>query len=75
MKQLLTDIVKPLVEFPDEVVVVEKVGGDMSILDLKVAKSDVGKVIGKGGKIAKAIRSVMRAAAIKENKRVIVNIE
>lgn len=74
MKQLLIDIVKPLVDNPDEVLVVEKVSGDMSILELTVAKSDAGKVIGRNGKIAKSIRTVMRAAAAKENKRVIVDI-
>ena len=52
----------------------EKVSGDTVILELSVAKSDMGKVIGRGGKIAKCIRVVMRAAAAKENKRVIVDI-
>ena len=74
MKQLLIDIVKPIVDNPDEVVVVERTSGDMTILELTVAKSDIGKVIGRGGKIAKSIRNVVRAAATKENKRVIVDI-
>lgn len=74
MKQLLIDIVKPIVDNPDEVVVVERTSGDMTVLELTVAKSDIGKVIGRGGKIAKAIRSIVRAAASKENKRVIVDI-
>jgi uncharacterized protein len=74
MKQLLIDIVKPIVDNPDEVVVVERTSGDMTVLELTVAKSDIGKVIGRGGKIAKSIRSVVRAAAAKENKRVIVDI-
>ncbi len=74
MKQLLIDIVKLIVDNPDEVVVVERTSGDMTVLELTVAKSDIGKVIGRGGKIAKAIRSVIRAAATKENKRVIVDI-
>ena len=74
MKQLLIDIVKPIVDNPDEVVVVERTGGDMTVLELTVAKSDIGKVIGRGGKIAKSIRNVVRAAAAKENKRVIVDI-
>lgn len=74
MKQLLIDIVKPIVDNPDEVVVVERTSGDMTVLELTVAKSDIGKVIGRGGKIAKAIRNVVRAAATKENKRVIVDI-
>ena len=74
MKQLLIDIVKPIVDNPDEVVVVERTSGDMTVLELTVAKSDIGKVIGRGGKIAKSIRNVIRAAAAKENKRVIVDI-
>ncbi len=74
MKQLLIDIVKPIVDNPDDVVGVERTSGDMTVLELTVAKSDIGKVIGRGGKIAKAIRSIVRAAASKENKRVIVDI-
>lgn len=74
MKQLLIDIVKPIVDNPDEVVVVERTSGDMTVLELTVAKSDIGKIIGRGGKIAKSIRNVVRAAAAKENKRVIVDI-
>lgn len=74
MKQLLIDIVKPIVDNPDEVVVVERTSGDMTVLELTVAKSDIGKVIGRGVKIAKSIRNVVRAAAAKENKRVIVDI-
>ena len=74
MKQLLVDIVKPIVDNPDDVVVVERTSGDMTVLELTVAKSDIGKVIGRGGKIAKSIRNVVRAAAAKENKRVIVDI-
>ena len=65
MKQLLIDIVKPIVDNPDEVVVVERTSGDMTVLELTVAKSDIGKVIGRGGKIAKSIRNVVRAAAAK----------
>ena len=62
MKQVLTDIVKSIVDNPDEVVVLEKVSGDMSILELSVAKDDMGKVIGRQGRVAKCIRTVMRAA-------------
>ena len=74
MKQLLIDIVKPIVDNPDEVVVVERTSGDMTVLELTVAKSDIGKVIGRGGKIAKSIRNVVRAPAAKENKSFIVDI-
>ena len=74
MKQILIDITKALVEDPESVSVTEKVSGDTVVLELNVAKSDMGRVIGKDGKIAKSIRTVMRAAAAKENKRVIVDI-
>ena len=73
MKQVLIDIVKSIVDNPDEVIVIEKVSGDMSILELSVAKEDMGKVIGRQGKVAKCLRSVMRAAAAHENSRVIVD--
>ncbi len=74
MKQILLDITRALVEDPDAVTVSEKVSGDTVVLELSVAKHDMGRVIGKEGKIAKSIRTVMRAAAAKENKRVIVDI-
>ena len=74
MKQILLDITKAIVEDPDSVNVSEKVSGDTVVLELSVAKHDMGRVIGKEGKIAKSIRTVMRAAAAKENKRVIVDI-
>lgn len=74
MKQILIDIAKAIVDKPDEVSVTEKVSGSTVMLELSVAKSDMGKVIGRGGKIAKSIRTVMKAAAIRENKRVIVEI-
>lgn len=74
MKQILIDITKALVEEPEAVSVTEKVSGDTVVLELSVAKRDMGRVIGKEGKIAKSIRTVMRAAAAKENKRVIVDI-
>ena len=74
MKQTLIDIASAIVEHPEQVAVAEKVSGDTVILELSVAKSDMGRVIGRGGRIAKCIRVVMRAAAAKENKRVIVDI-
>ena len=74
MKQTLTDLVKAIVDSPDDVVVVEKVSGDMCILEINVAKSDLGKIIGRQGKIAKSLRTVMRAAATKAGKRVMVDI-
>ena len=74
MKGLLEVIAKSLVDNPDEVVVTEKETEKGLVLELKVAPSDMGKVIGKQGRIAKAIRSVVKAAAAKEDKRVVVDI-
>ena len=75
MKGLLEVIAKSLVDNPDEVVVTEKETEKGHVLELKVAPSDMGKVIGKQGRIAKAIRSVVKAAASRENKQVSVEIE
>ena len=75
MKGLLEVIAKSLVDNPDEVVVTEKEAEKGLVLELKVAPSDMGKVIGKQGRIAKAIRSVVKAAASRENKQVSVEIE
>ena len=74
MKQILVDIAKALVTQPDEVEVVERREGDVLHLELNVAPEDKGKVIGKQGRIAKAIRSVMKACAAKENVKVVVDI-
>lgn len=74
MKELVEIIAKALVENPTEVTVTETVKDDEIVLELKVAPSDMGKVIGKQGRIAKAIRSVVKAASTKDNKRVDVEI-
>ncbi|MCX8131944.1 MAG: KH domain-containing protein [Clostridia bacterium] len=74
MKELLETIAKALVDNPDEVMVNEVEGERSLILELKVSKDDMGKVIGKQGRIAKAIRTVIKAAAIKDDKRVVVEI-
>ena len=74
MKDLVEVIAKSLVDNPDEVVVTEKDNGKSILVKLKVAPTDMGKVIGKQGRIAKAIRSVVKAAASKEDKKVIVDI-
>ena len=74
MRELVEVIAKALVDNPDEVVVTEKEEGKALVLEVKVAESDMGKVIGKQGRIAKAIRSVVKAAAAKEDKKVIVDI-
>ena len=75
MKELVEVIAKALVENPDEVVVTESVKDDETVIELSVAPADMGKVIGKQGRIAKAIRSVVKAASSKEDKKVIVEIE
>ena len=74
MKELVEVIAKALVENPDEVVVTESVKDDETVIELSVAPADMGKVIGRQGRIAKAIRSVVKAAAAKEDRKVIVDI-
>ena len=74
MKELVEVIAKALVDNPDEVVVTEKEEGKNVTIELHVAASDMGKVIGKQGRIAKAIRSVVKAASSKDNKKVEVEI-
>ncbi len=66
MKELVEVIAKALVDNPSEVVVTERRDGKNLVIELHVAQSDMGKVIGKQGRIAKAIRSVVKAASVKE---------
>ena len=74
VKELVEVIAKALVDDPDSVVVTEREEKKATVLEVKVADPDMGKVIGKQGRIAKAIRSVVKAAAAKEDKKVIVDI-
>lgn len=74
MKELVEVIAKALVDHPEEVVVTENQSEKAIVVELRVAQSDMGKVIGKQGRIAKAIRSVVKAAAAKEERKVIVEI-
>ena len=74
MKDILTDIARRLVRNPDDVTVNEKESGDTVVLQLSVAQEDMGRVIGRHGKIARAIRSIMKVAASLEDKKVIVDI-
>jgi hypothetical protein len=74
MKELVEVIAKSLVDYPEEVVVTETETDKTIVLELRVAQSDMGKVIGKQGRVAKAIRSVVKAAASKEDKKVTVDI-
>ena len=74
MKELVEVIAKALVDDPDSVVVTEREERKTTVLEVRVADSDMGKVIGKQGRIAKAIRAVVKAVAAKEDKKVIVDI-
>ena len=74
MRELVEVIAKALVDDPDSVAVSERQDGRTTVIEVRVADSDMGKVIGKQGRIAKAIRSVVKAAAAKEDKKVVVDI-
>ena len=75
MKELVEVIAKALVDSPDEVVVTERTEDDGTIvIELRVAKDDMGKVIGKKGRIAKSIRTVVKTAAMKQNLKTVVDI-
>lgn len=74
MKELVEVIAKALVDDPDSVAVSERQDGRTTVIEVRVADSDMGKVIGKQGRIAKAIRSVVKATAAKEDKKVVVDI-
>ncbi|MBQ8350856.1 MAG: KH domain-containing protein [Clostridia bacterium] len=73
-KQILADIARAIVDTPDSVSVTEQIDGDNIELTLSVAPEDMGMVIGRHGKIAKAIRSLMKAAAANSGKRITVEI-
>jgi len=75
MKELLEVIAKRLVEHPEQVVVAETNNERALILELKVAPEDMGKVIGKQGRIAKSIRTLVKAAAAKENKQIHYSVD
>lgn len=74
MNKVLEDIAKALVEHPEDVSVTEVLKDGTTVLELRVNKDDMGKVIGKQGRIAKAIRTVVKAAASREEKHVVVEI-
>lgn len=74
MKELVEVIAKSLVDNPDEVVVTQTESEKAIVVELRVAQSDMGKVIGKQGRIAKAIRAVVKAASSQEDKKVVVEI-
>ena len=74
MKEIVEVIAKAIVDNPDEVVVTEREEGRNLIIELKVAQEDKTRVIGKGGRVADSIRSIVNATSTKENKRVYVKI-
>jgi len=74
MKDLLIEIIKSIVDKPEAVQVEENESNGLTTLMVTVDKDDMGKVIGKGGKIIKAIRNIMRIKAIKEQKRIMINL-
>ena len=69
MKELITYIAKALVDKPEEVVVIEIKGARSTVIELKVAKEDIGKIIGKKGRMAQAIRTILSAASAKIRRR------
>ena len=75
MKELVEVIAKALVDNPDEVKVTEELSGKKKSVKLSVARSDMGKVIGRQGRIAKSIRAVVKAAAMRDDEKVIVDID
>jgi hypothetical protein len=74
MKDLIRYIAQSLVDYPEQVSVSEVEGKQTSVLELKVAKSDLGKVIGKQGRTARALRTILSAASAKEHKRAVLEI-
>jgi len=74
MKELITYIARALVDNPDQVQVSEVEGNQTSVLELKVAKEDLGKVIGKQGRTARAMRAILSAASAKVKKRTVLEI-
>ena len=74
MKELITYIAKSLVDHPEEVAVSEVEGSQTTVLELKVAKEDLGKVIGKQGRTARAMRTIISAASAKIKKRTVLEI-
>ncbi len=74
MKALMEALVEALVDYPDEIRINEVSGGQTTILELSVAKSDLGKVIGKQGRNAEALRTILSCASAKSNRRAVLEI-
>lgn len=74
MEPLLRYIVTSLVDYPEEIAIQEHGGTEETVLELRVAEKDLGKVIGKNGRIAKSLRTVLQAAAVKQGKNFTLEI-
>jgi len=74
LKELVEGIVKKLVDNPTDVVVTEVPGESSTVIELRVASEDLGKVIGREGRTARSIRTLLHVAAVKENKRAVLEI-
>ena len=74
MKTLVEYIVKALVDDPDQIVIAERTGRNTTIIELSVAKEDIGKVIGKEGRTINAIRTILNAAGASQKKRVVLEV-
>ncbi len=74
MKDLVKYMAQALVDYPDDVVCTEVIGEQTTVIELRVAKDDLGKVIGKQGKTAKAMRTILSAASAKIHKRAVLEI-
>ncbi len=74
MKKLIKYIAKAMVDYPEQVTVTEVAGSQTLVLELKVAKEDLGKIIGKQGRTARAMRTILSAAAAKTKKRTVLEI-
>ena len=72
MKEILETLIKSLVENTEDVTITEKEEGKTTVFEVKVAETDMGKVIGRQGRVAKSIRTVMKSVAGKEHKRVAI---
>lgn len=74
LREMVEQIAKAIVDHPDQVRVNEVVGEQTTVIELKVAKEDLGKIIGKGGRTAKSIRTLLTAASTKNSKRAVLEI-
>ena len=74
MKELLKSVIEPLVRFPEELVIEEKIQGREIVLTVSANPDDIGRVIGRGGRTIGALRTVVKASAVKSNRRVLVDV-